>query len=138
MCIRDRYNTLSAFLSSFPDQENASALMRAFVGNLERSSGLEDGVDVADSYASIVETNKPLADEMLQNVMWNYDRNVSRNNKRGTVIYNLLQELFLSADSTKNIDLTKELGVPPVYLSLIHISEPTRLLSISYAVFCLK
>eukprot|EP00658_Telonema_sp_P-2_P080827 TRINITY_DN8122_c0_g1_i16.p1 TRINITY_DN8122_c0_g1~~TRINITY_DN8122_c0_g1_i16.p1 ORF type:complete len:123 (-),score=15.94 TRINITY_DN8122_c0_g1_i16:100-468(-) len=26
----------------------------------------------------------------------------------------------------------------PSYLSLIHISEPTRLLSISYAVFCLK
>eukprot|EP00658_Telonema_sp_P-2_P031441 TRINITY_DN23516_c0_g1_i2.p2 TRINITY_DN23516_c0_g1~~TRINITY_DN23516_c0_g1_i2.p2 ORF type:complete len:173 (+),score=40.66 TRINITY_DN23516_c0_g1_i2:485-1003(+) len=26
----------------------------------------------------------------------------------------------------------------PEYLSLIHISEPTRLLSISYAVFCLK
>src|SRR5678815_1775914 len=25
-----------------------------------------------------------------------------------------------------------------VHLSLIHISEPTRLLSISYAVFCLK
>ena len=29
-----------------------------------------------------------------------------------------------------------ELAVAP--LSLIHISEPTRLLSISYAVFCLK
>jgi hypothetical protein len=109
------YNTLSTFLSSFPNQENASDLMRAFVGNLERSVGLEDGVDVADSYASIVETNKPLADEMLQNVNWNYDRNVSRNNKRGIVIYNLLRELFLSADSTKNIDLTKELGIPPVY-----------------------
>src|SRR5678816_765465 len=26
----------------------------------------------------------------------------------------------------------------PILLSLIHISEPTRLLSISYAVFCLK
>ena len=26
----------------------------------------------------------------------------------------------------------------PMHLSLIHISEPTRLLSISYAVFCLK
>src|SRR5678816_3968203 len=26
----------------------------------------------------------------------------------------------------------------PLHLSLIHISEPTRLLSISYAVFCLK
>src|SRR5678816_563270 len=28
--------------------------------------------------------------------------------------------------------------VARMYLSLIHISEPTRLLSISYAVFCLK
>ena len=28
--------------------------------------------------------------------------------------------------------------VPAVRLSLIHISEPTRLLSLSYAVFCLK
>jgi hypothetical protein len=109
------YNTLSTFLSSFPNQENASDLMRAFVGNLERTASLEDGVDVADSYASIVETNKPLADEMLRNVIWNYDRNISRNNKRGIVMYNLLQKLFLSADSTKNIDLTKELGVPPVY-----------------------
>ena len=27
---------------------------------------------------------------------------------------------------------------PSMFLSLIHISEPTRLLSISYAVFCLK
>src|SRR5678815_3126703 len=31
-----------------------------------------------------------------------------------------------------------ETGSPPPTLSLIHISEPTRLLSISYAVFCLK
>src|SRR5678815_2206574 len=29
-------------------------------------------------------------------------------------------------------------GPVDVFLSLIHISEPTRLLSISYAVFCLK
>src|SRR5674536_266434 len=28
--------------------------------------------------------------------------------------------------------------LPALHLSLIHISEPTRLLSISYAVFCLK
>src|SRR5674536_93458 len=31
-----------------------------------------------------------------------------------------------------------ELKTKPTQLSLIHISEPTRLLSISYAVFCLK
>src|SRR5678815_720482 len=30
------------------------------------------------------------------------------------------------------------LFIIPMILSLIHISEPTRLLSISYAVFCLK
>ena len=29
-------------------------------------------------------------------------------------------------------------GLITLNLSLIHISEPTRLLSISYAVFCLK
>ena len=32
----------------------------------------------------------------------------------------------------------RAMGVKPFYLSLIHISEPTRLLSISYAVFCLN
>ena len=37
------------------------------------------------------------------------------NNKRGIAIYNILNKLFLSADSTNNIDLTKELGIPPVY-----------------------
>jgi hypothetical protein len=88
--------------------------MRAFVNNLERSTGLEDGVDVADSYASISETIKPVADEMLKNVKQNYDRNVQDNNKRGMVIYNLLYKLLLSAtDST--INLSKEFGIPPVY-----------------------
>jgi hypothetical protein len=109
------YNTLSKFLSSFPDQENANDLMRAFVGNLERSASLEDGVDVADSYASIVETMKPLADEMLSNVVLNHQRNISQNNKKGMEMYKILEKLFLSADSTKNIDLTKELSIPPVY-----------------------
>jgi hypothetical protein len=109
------YNTLSDFLGSFPDKDKAQILMRAFVNNLEKSAGLEDGVDVADSYASISETIKPMADEMLNNVKLNYDRNVRGNNKRGMVIYNLLTKLFLSADSTKNIDLSKEFGIPPVY-----------------------
>ena len=38
------------------------------------------------------------------------------------------QEQFRKEDSIEG----------PMSLSLIHISEPTRLLSISYAVFCLK
>jgi hypothetical protein len=109
------YNTLSDFLASIPDKDRAQLIMTAFVNNLEKSKGLEDGVDVADSYSSIYETIKPVANEMLYNVKLNLDRNVKENNKRGIVIYNLLYKLFLSVDSTKNIDLTKEFGIPPVY-----------------------
>ena len=119
------YNTLGNFLSTFSVTEadnKAKVLMRAFVSNLEKSDSLEDGVDVADSYASIAETMKPLADEMLQNVKLNYKRNTDRYlrtndpvSRRGMSIYNILEKLFLSADSTNKIDLTKELGIPPVY-----------------------
>jgi hypothetical protein len=109
------YNTLGGFLSSFPNHLDADDLMKAFVGKLERADGLEDGVDVADSYASIVETLPPRAAEMLKNVQLNYERNISENNIRGIAIYNILNKLFLSADSTSKIDLTKELGIPPVY-----------------------
>jgi hypothetical protein len=109
------YNTLSSFLSTFPGHGDATALMQAFAGNLEKTEGLEDGVDVADSYASIIETNPKLAAEVLSLVKENYERNLADNNKRGIHIYNILYKLFLSADSTKNINLTKELGIPAVY-----------------------
>jgi hypothetical protein len=115
------FNMLSDFLGSFPPKQaedsesDAEVLMKAFVGRLEQGNGLEDGVDVADSYASLVETIKPLAAEMLKNIQDNYQRNQQSGNKRGIAIYKILNNLFLSADSTNKIDLTKELGVPPVY-----------------------
>jgi hypothetical protein len=109
------YNTLGDFLNSFPSHDDATNLMKAFVGRLEESDDLEDGVDVADSYASIIETNKKLATEVLSLVQENYRRNLLQNNRKGIVIYNILNKLFLSADSTSTIDLTKELGIPPVY-----------------------
>ena len=115
------FNMLSNFLSTFPpkktpdEESDAEKLMRAFVGKLELGNDLEDGVDVADSYASVVETIKPIADEMLKNIQENYQRNEQDGNKRGMAIYKILTQLFLSADSTNNIDLTKELGIPPVY-----------------------
>lgn len=109
------YNTLSHFLKSFPDQGDAANLMRAFVGGLEKTGSLEDGVDVADSYASIFENNKPLAAEMIQNVQRNYERTAAQNNKKGMVMYDLLRKLFLSADTANKIDLSKEFGIPPVY-----------------------
>jgi len=109
------YNTLNDFLKTFPDSKQAETLMTAFVNGLERGSSLEDGVDVADSYTSISEDNRDLANYILGLTKWNYERTVKENNKRGMVIYNLLYKLFLSADSTNNIDLSKELGIPPVY-----------------------
>ena len=42
------------------------------------------------------------------------------------------------ADLKKKVELSIIEKGKGYYLSLIHISEPTRLLSISYAVFCLK
>lgn len=109
------YNTLGDFLNSFPSHDDATNLMKAFAGGLEKTNGLEDGVDVADSYASIIETNPKLAAEVLSLVQENYKRNVEQDNKKGIAIYNILNELFLSADTTQNIDLTKDLGIPPVY-----------------------
>jgi len=109
------YNTLGGFLASFPDSKNADELMKTFVSRLEESNGLEDGVDVADSYASIAETLPARAQEMLRNVQANYERNKNEGNARGTSIYTILDKLFQSADSSSKIDLTKELGVPPVY-----------------------
>jgi hypothetical protein len=109
------FNMLSNFLSSFSKTTDADVLMKAFVGNLEKTDDIEDGVDVADSYASIVETLKPVSDEMLKNIGENYNRNLQTGNKEGMIIYNILDKLFLSADTSNHIDLTKELGIPPVY-----------------------
>jgi hypothetical protein len=109
------YNTLNEFLKSFPDEDLAKSLMQGFVNNLERSEGLEDGVDVADSYTSIMEHNKPLAEYVLNLTKINLDKNQASNNHRGIVMYNLLYKLFLSADTTNKIDLSKEFGIPPVY-----------------------
>ena len=108
------YNMLPDFLNSFPDKNAAKTLMTAFVNGLDKTGSLEDGVDVADSYASIAETMKPFAEQMLENVKRNHDEAVQANNKRGIVIYDLLYKLFKSAnDST--INLSKEFNIPPVY-----------------------
>lgn len=109
------YNTLKIFFASFPGKDDAVNLMTTFVSGLEKSQGLEDGVDVADSYASVYETTPDLAKRMLYNIKLNLDRNKKTGNVKGVTIYNILYKLFLSADSTNKINLTKELGIPPVY-----------------------
>eukprot|EP00658_Telonema_sp_P-2_P000396 TRINITY_DN10147_c0_g1_i3.p1 TRINITY_DN10147_c0_g1~~TRINITY_DN10147_c0_g1_i3.p1 ORF type:complete len:213 (+),score=93.79 TRINITY_DN10147_c0_g1_i3:255-893(+) len=51
---------------------------------------------------------------------------------------NVALERYAKADGLKINDKALQIERLTVGLSLIHISEPTRLLSISYAVFCLK
>jgi hypothetical protein len=105
------YNKLDDFLKTMPG--NSEKLMQAFVSRLETTGTLEDAVDVADSYGSI--TNPQLLQSMLQNVEWNEQRCIRENNERGSRIYSLLKTIFLSADPKNGIDLSKEIGIPPIY-----------------------
>lgn len=108
------YNTLNDFLGKM-DKENATTTMKAFVIRLEKTDGLEEAVDVADSYSSIMDKDLNLAQFILREVKWNLERNIANSNKRGIVIYNLLKVLFESADTTNKIDLSRQLGIASIY-----------------------
>ncbi|MBS1566202.1 MAG: hypothetical protein JST39_17595 [Bacteroidetes bacterium] len=111
------YNTLDTLLKSMPG-ENATTLMKAFISRIEATTSVdnvEDAVDVADSYSSIVEKNKRLADFMRQEAALNYRRCADVNDKNGMVVYRLEKALFESADTSSKVDLSRELGIPPIY-----------------------
>ena len=105
------YNKLDTFLRTM--RGTSEILMKAFVTKLETSPSLEDAVDVADSYGSI--RNPALLRSMLTYVTENEQRCAQNGNPRGQKIYNVLKMIFLSGDSTNHIDLSKEIGIPPVY-----------------------
>jgi hypothetical protein len=107
------YNKLDHFLATM-DRYNAATIMKAFIIGLERANE-EDAVDVADSYSSIYDKNPPLAAFVLNEVKWNYKRNLLNDDKKGMVIYHLLEALFESADTSDRSDLSAKLGIPPVY-----------------------
>lgn len=108
------YNTLGDFLGSMSDG-HAMPLMAAFARNLDRTAdnSLEDAVDVADSYASI--SDPTLRSLLLNEVQKSYTTAKTTGNKRGEVIYNLLKTIFAAADSGSHVDLTQEIGIPPIY-----------------------
>jgi len=106
------YNKLDVFLRSMPPRESET-LMQAFVSNLEKAGTLEDAVDVADAYGSIADS--VLQKSMLINVEANEQRCLKDNNEHGSKIYNLLKMIFLSSDERNGIDLSKEIGIPPVF-----------------------
>ena len=106
------YNMLDDFLKRM-DKGNAQILMKAFVNSLEKSPTLEDAVDVADSYASI--DDKEIHDLVLNQVQYNLKQSKQTGNKKAVNIYTILNTLFLSMDSSNNIDVAATLGIPPVY-----------------------
>lgn len=111
------YNELDTLLKLMPDS-NASVLMKSFMFGLERTTdknNVEDAVDVADAYSSIFEKNKQLAATMLEDAIANYDRCLRNGDLNGQKVYMIEKTLFESADTTKNIDLSKVLGIPPVF-----------------------
>ncbi|MEO8772241.1 MAG: hypothetical protein ABI402_19235 [Ferruginibacter sp.] len=106
------YNKLDTFLRSMP-AGNSETLMKAFVNNLDKGNDLEDATDVADSYSSI--NDKKLQNNILNNVIQNEKQSIADNNVKGTIVYNLLKQIFLSADSSNKVDLTESLGIPSIY-----------------------
>lgn len=106
------YNTLDDFLKRM-DNGNAQMLMKAFVNGLDKTVSLEDAVDVANSYASI--TNTDIQKLILTQVGINLQQAKNTQNTRATNIYGILNTLFLSMDTANHIDVSQTLGVPPVY-----------------------
>jgi hypothetical protein len=105
------YNTLDNFLQSMPELRS-NQLMYAFVNGLQKTSSLEDAVDVADSYGSI--QNKDLQYFLKQQVQLNFETSQKQKDRRGQIIYNILSTLFKSSSDT-TINLSAQLGIPPVY-----------------------
>lgn len=105
------YNTLDQFLQTMPELNNRR-LMYAFVNGLQRTNSLEDAVDVADSYGSIL--NRDLQYFLMRQVESNLENSQKLKDRKGEAIYQILATLFRSAsDSTVNLSAT--LGIPPVY-----------------------
>ncbi|GBL34824.1 hypothetical protein EMGBS15_04190 [Filimonas sp.] len=109
------YNKLDEFIATI-DPANRNTLMATFVKNIDKNTetGLEDAVDVADSFGSI---NDPeLLDYLAEEVKENYERVYKENNKRGLIIYFLLHTLCNSAinPNASSDELQNQLKVPPI------------------------
>ena len=107
------YNVLDDFLRKM-NQAEAIELMKNFANGLEKDNTLEEAVDVADSYASI--DDSAIKKLILSEVQKNLAIHEKKKNIRASVIYNLLNTIFLSEDSTNKIDVSAKLGIPPVYI----------------------
>jgi hypothetical protein len=117
LTMASNYNTLDDFLSRM-SPESATALMTAFVSNLDKGKDredIEDAVDVANAYSSIKKEN--IRKLVLDKVEENYRTAVVENNEKGQVIYHIEKLIMKSSDTaaSNKVNLTDSLGIPPVY-----------------------
>ncbi|CAL1520609.1 hypothetical protein [Chitinophaga sp. MM2321] len=110
------FNTLDNFLKSMAP-ENSNYLMQKYVQNLEKTEDLEDAVDVANSFGSI--RDEKLLEFLRQEVKKNLAYVKRHDDKRGTVIYQLLSSLFETEstkenDSSKASDMAAKFQLPPI------------------------
>lgn len=108
------YNTLNDFLGRM-DDNNTILLMKAFSYGLEKIEGIEEAVDVADSYSSLRDKNQALALLIRNEVVANYHKNRIAGNKKGIAVYQILQLLFESSAPAQQTDLSASLGISSIY-----------------------
>jgi hypothetical protein len=112
------YNLLDSFLYTMTEPSR-NKLMTNFVEGLgdKQEINMEGAVDVADAFGSI--NDAKLIEFLQDKVRSEYEKNYSRNNKEGLVVYFILYSLFTSKsvgndDSTFNSVMTNKLKMPPI------------------------
>jgi hypothetical protein len=119
------YNTLDNFLGRMAP-ENVQSLMTAFVSDLDKGQGkdsLEDAVDVAGSFASI--DDPKISQLVVDEVQRQLQQAKAEGNNKKFNIYDILNTLFQSMNPDNKIDLSKSLGIGPVYFMPIKDLEDT-------------
>jgi hypothetical protein len=106
------YNTLDDFLQKM-DSSIAFNRMKQFVDGLGNTKSLEEAVDVAEAYASIYQ---PKFRKLIQQqVHVNLLVAKQKNQVRSITIYQLLETIVASIDTSNHIDIASELGIYTVY-----------------------
>src|SRR5678815_3424878 len=112
---------------------------RAYINSCPRTITGDKLLQIVQNYQSRATSRKRWMPIQRKRAMQNCTA-LSQSSLVGTNEWRCLDRYFAvhsQPGSTSNCQHLAALG-QVLQLSLIHISEPTRLLSISYAVFCLK
>src|SRR5674536_235145 len=93
-------------------------------------------LSTAKTFTNVYEESKAAAENIISDFCQQNSINLSI--IRPSIVYGDSQNGRSLKFNALYFPIRSAQSIRDIYLSLIHISEPTRLLSISYAVFCLK